>query len=461
MKRVLWTKLSCYALGVVMATSGMGVTSFAADSVVSDGYQLMDETQDLTTTVGTYQATGALSNFLFLNNDGGDLSDLVDDKVIVDVVEDEDGNLSYEVYLTIRSGSPKSGTTFADYGPWNGQSITQILNRPAASLYDEVEATMTYDNALAGVRTFKLTFSELPGSSGNGVTVKMVTGYTETQAVSYLRIDADSFINLDDADVDYTTLEETISGAEAVDTGDYSAASVETFEAALESAKEVATDLEVTQAEVDAATATLLDAYNQLTEKTTAEYKAELEEAQNALEEAKSALEEAQAKAEENQSELETTQSELEEAKSALKKAQAEAQAAKEALTAAQTTATQTQQAAVETQSTQETESATATAETLTKISLKKISAGTKKLTVSYKKASESVTGYEIEVSTSKNFTNKTTKTITVKGQKNTSKTVKKLKSGKKYYVRVRTYKTTNGTTTYSAWSAVKTAKTK
>ena len=328
------------------------------------------------------------------------------------------------------------------------------MNRPAASLYDEVEATMTYDNALAGVRTFKLTFSELPGSSGNGVTVKMVTGYTETQAVSYLRIDADSFINLDDADVDYTTLEETISGAEAVDTGDYSAASVETFEAALESAKEVATDLEVTQAEVDAATATLLDAYNQLTEKTTAEYKAELEEAQNALEEA-------QAKAEENQSELETTQSELEEAKSALKKAQAEAQAAKEALTAAQTTATQTQQAAVETQSTQETESATATAETLTKISLKKISAGTKKLTVSYKKASESVTGYEIEVSTSKNFTNKTTKTITVKGQKNTSKTVKKLKSGKKYYVRVRTYKTTNGTTTYSAWSAVKTAKTK
>ena len=45
------------------------------------------------------------------------------------------------------------------------------------------------------------------------------------------------------------------------------------------------------------------------------------------------------------------------------------------------------------------------------------------------------------------------------------SATIKKLKSKKTYYVRVRTYKTTkvNGKTTkvYSSWSKVKTVKTK
>lgn len=44
---------------------------------------------------------------------------------------------------------------------------------------------------------------------------------------------------------------------------------------------------------------------------------------------------------------------------------------------------------------------------------------------------------------------------------KTTSLTVKKLKANKKYYVRVRTYNKVNGKKIYSAWSKVKTVKTK
>ena len=41
------------------------------------------------------------------------------------------------------------------------------------------------------------------------------------------------------------------------------------------------------------------------------------------------------------------------------------------------------------------------------------------------------------------------------------SKKVKKLKSGKKYYVKIRTYKTIKGKKYYSKWSKVKSIKTK
>ncbi len=59
--------------------------------------------------------------------------------------------------------------------------------------------------------------------------------------------------------------------------------------------------------------------------------------------------------------------------------------------------------------------------------------------TVKWKKVS-GVTGYQIQYATNKKFKN--AKTTTVKGANKTSKTVKKLNGNKKYYVRVRTYKT-------------------
>ncbi len=64
-------------------------------------------------------------------------------------------------------------------------------------------------------------------------------------------------------------------------------------------------------------------------------------------------------------------------------------------------------------------------------------------LTVKTKALDAKVTGYQIQVSTSKKFKKKATKTITVKtnSKKALNKTIKGLKKGKKYYVRVRVYK--------------------
>ena len=64
------------------------------------------------------------------------------------------------------------------------------------------------------------------------------------------------------------------------------------------------------------------------------------------------------------------------------------------------------------------------------------------------------VTGYQVQYSTAKNF--KSAKTVTVKKAKTTSTTIKKLTKGKKYYVRVRTYQKVSGKTYYSAWSGSK-----
>ena len=76
-------------------------------------------------------------------------------------------------------------------------------------------------------------------------------------------------------------------------------------------------------------------------------------------------------------------------------------------------------------------------------------------LKVKWKKKS-GVTGYQIQYSTSSKFKNSTE--ITINGEDKASKTIKNLESGKKYYVRVRTYKTVNGETVYSKWSKKKTA---
>ena len=89
----------------------------------------------------------------------------------------------------------------------------------------------------------------------------------------------------------------------------------------------------------------------------------------------------------------------------------------------------------------------------------KKIKAAKKAISVTWKKVS-GVKGYQIQVATDKKF-KKNKKTVTIKKQKTTKTTVKKLKAKKKYYVRVRTYKIVNGKKVYSSWSKVKSVKTK
>ncbi|MBR1752038.1 MAG: hypothetical protein IJ740_14420 [Ruminococcus sp.] len=93
--------------------------------------------------------------------------------------------------------------------------------------------------------------------------------------------------------------------------------------------------------------------------------------------------------------------------------------------------------------------------------SVKKVtSPKTKQIKVTYKKVAN-VTGYQVTFATSKKFAKSKTKTATVKGAAKTSKVIKSLKKGKTYYVKVRTYKTVGGKKYYSAYSKVKSLKTK
>ena len=96
--------------------------------------------------------------------------------------------------------------------------------------------------------------------------------------------------------------------------------------------------------------------------------------------------------------------------------------------------------------------------------SISSLTAGSKKFTVKWKKQATQTTGYQVQVATNKKF-KKNKKTVTIKKQKTTKTTVKKLKAKKKYYVRVCTYKTVkiNGKSIriYSGWSKAKTVTTK
>ncbi len=90
---------------------------------------------------------------------------------------------------------------------------------------------------------------------------------------------------------------------------------------------------------------------------------------------------------------------------------------------------------------------------------ISKLTAGKKQFTVQWKKQAAQTTGYQIQYSLKSNFAS--AKTVTVAKNSTVKSTVKKLKSNKKYFVRVRTYKTVGKTKYYSSWSASKNIKIK
>lgn len=95
----------------------------------------------------------------------------------------------------------------------------------------------------------------------------------------------------------------------------------------------------------------------------------------------------------------------------------------------------------------------------LIKVNPQKVSVKSLKKTSSTKatlkwKADKKVSGYIIEYSTSKKFTKKTTKTVTLKKNSTTAKTITGLKTGKTYYVRIRSYKT-GDVKVYSSWKSL------
>ena len=95
--------------------------------------------------------------------------------------------------------------------------------------------------------------------------------------------------------------------------------------------------------------------------------------------------------------------------------------------------------------------------------SVSKVTAAKKGFKVTWKKQTTQTSGYQVQYSTSSKF--KSAKTVTISKNKTTSKSVGKLSAKKKYYVRVRTYKTVkvNGKNVklYSGWSKAKSVTTK
>ena len=92
--------------------------------------------------------------------------------------------------------------------------------------------------------------------------------------------------------------------------------------------------------------------------------------------------------------------------------------------------------------------------------SLVSVTAKSKGFTVKWKKQTKNTTGYQVQYSTSSSFKSGN-KTVTISKNSTTTKSFSKLKAKKKYYVRVRTYKSVNGKKYYSSWSKSKSVTTK
>ena len=93
------------------------------------------------------------------------------------------------------------------------------------------------------------------------------------------------------------------------------------------------------------------------------------------------------------------------------------------------------------------------------KLRVKKLVSKRKAIVVYWDKIAN-VSGYHIQLATDKKF-KKNRKSVIVAKQNASKKTVKNLKAKKKYFVRVRAYKTVNGKKVYGKWSKVKSVKTK
>jgi hypothetical protein len=90
------------------------------------------------------------------------------------------------------------------------------------------------------------------------------------------------------------------------------------------------------------------------------------------------------------------------------------------------------------------------------KVKLKTVSSKKKKLTAKWNKLSKNCTGYEIQIAQKKNFKNPV-----IARTNTTNYTFKKLKKGKRYYVRVRGYNESEDEVVCGPWSNVKNIKIK
>lgn len=106
-----------------------------------------------------------------------------------------------------------------------------------------------------------------------------------------------------------------------------------------------------------------------------------------------------------------------------------------------------------------ETVKITVTVKPSAKLSAKATALNGKKIQATWKR-NKKATGYQIVVATDKSFKH-VVKTVNIKKNKTVKTTVKGLKKGKKYYVRIRSYKKASGGNVYGSWSKAKPVKAK
>ena len=94
----------------------------------------------------------------------------------------------------------------------------------------------------------------------------------------------------------------------------------------------------------------------------------------------------------------------------------------------------------------------------LKSVSLSSVKGQKKKMIVSWKKTGGNQ-GYQVQYSTSKNFSSNV-KTVRVTAGKK-SVTIKNIPAKKRYYVRIRSYKKVGNKIWYTGWSKVRNIKTK
>lgn len=190
-----------------------------------------------------------------------------------------------------------------------------------------------------------------------------------------------------------------------------------------------------------------------------------LKKSEKKAQEAEALLKRSEEKAREAEELLKKSGEKAQEAEEARKKAQEERIAAQEALKAAREAQKKAEEARAEAeQIRKELEESRKEAEKEAvrkkRTSLKSVrSPGKRQVKVRWKKAS-GMDGYELQYAPNAKFKKKST--ITRKVKKNqTSLTIKKLRSKKTYYVRIRSYKNLDGENVYGAYSKVKKVKVK
>ncbi|MDO4806820.1 MAG: BspA family leucine-rich repeat surface protein [Coriobacteriales bacterium] len=92
--------------------------------------------------------------------------------------------------------------------------------------------------------------------------------------------------------------------------------------------------------------------------------------------------------------------------------------------------------------------------------SIAKLTARRRAFVASWSKRAKVTTGYQVQYARSKTFSSGK-KTVTIGSKNKTSTKISGLASGKRYYVRVRTFKKVGSTRYYSAWSAAKSVRTR